>query len=394
LRICMLTTCYPLAQADITCSFVHRLAKALVKAGEQVMVLAPGAPNAKAQECMDGVEVHRFTYVWPRSWQQLAYRWGIPENLKSNKLLYCLIPPFFLFFALQAIRLCRSADIIHAHWLPAGLVALIVGKLLGKPSVVTVHGSDARLLPSFVSRYIVRGIGQVHVVSIEMQEIIHALGREGHLIPILVDEDTFNPEVDPTPAIKEFGLKGDVVTFVGRLNEFRNPLALVRAMPYVLERHPDVYFVIIGDGPLAHEITELAERLGVRDHLVMTGARNDVHRFLKASSAFLALSQVDNVWTCAIAEAMLVGVPCIMTAAGFTGRFFTHGQNCYIVPVDDDQALAEAILTLLGDRSLARRLVEGANRLLIEKGRRDALVIKDMLTLYQAAMPKSSDPKA
>lgn len=390
----MLTTCYPLAQGDITCGFVHRLAKALVKAGEEVAVLAPGAPNAKAHEHMDGVEVYRFSYVWPRSWQQLAYRWGIPENLRGNKLLVCLIPPFFLCFALHAIRLCRSADIIHGHWLPAGLLALMVGKLLGKPTVLTVHGSDARLLPSFLSRWIVQNVGQVHVVSVEMQEIVRSLGREGRLIPVLVDEDTFNPEVDPTPVVEEFGLEGNIVTFVGRLNDFRNPLAVVRAMPYVLERRADVRFVIIGDGPLFHETTRLAERLGVRDHLIMTGARSDVHRFLKASSVFLALSRVDNVWTCAIAEAMLVGVPCIMTDAGFTGSFFTHGQNCYLAPVDDDQALAEAILTVLEDRALARRLVEGASQFLTEKERRDALVVRNMLSLYQAAMSGSTGPGA
>lgn len=385
----MLTTCYPLAQSDITCSFVHRLARALVKAGEEVTVLAPGAPNGKAHEYMDGVEVYRFTYMWPRSWQQLAYRWGIPENIKSNGVLFCLIPPFMLSFFLHAVHLCRSADIIHAHWLPAGLVALVVGKLLGKPSVVTVHGSDARLLPSFLSRWIVRYVSQVHVVSVEMQEIVRSLRREGHLIPVLVDEEIFNPNADPTPVLEAFGLEGSIVTFVGRLNGFRNPLAVVRAMPYVLERRADVRFVIIGDGPLFHETVRLAERLGVRGHLVMTGPRNDVHRFLKASSVFLALSPVDNVWTCAIAEAMLVGVPCIMTDSGLTSEFFTHGQNCYIVPIDNDQALAEAILTLLEDRSLGQKLVEGANRLLVEKERRDALVIRNMTLLYQEAMAKT-----
>ncbi len=182
LRICMLTTCYPLAQSDITCSFVHRLARALVKAGEEVTALAPGAPNAKAHEHMDGVEVYRFTYMWPRSWQQLAYRWGIPENIRNNRMLLGLIPSFFVCFMFRAIHLCRSADIIHAHWLPAGLVALVVGKLLGKPSVVTVHGSDARLLPSFLSRWIVQHVSQVHVVSVEMQEIVRSLGarRSSH----------------------------------------------------------------------------------------------------------------------------------------------------------------------------------------------------------------------
>ena len=352
MKICMLTTCYPLEPHDVTCIFVHRLAKILVKEGEQVSLLAPGAPKAATHENLDGVDVHRFTYMWPRSWQKLAYRWGIPENLRSNKLLFLLIPPFFLCFILQTIRLCRSADIIHAHWLPAGLAAIVAGKLLGKPTVVTIHGSDARLLPTRLSRWILRHIDQVQVVSVEMEETVRKLGREGRLIPVLIDEEIFNPNADPAPVLQEFDLRSSpVVTFVARLNDFRNPLALVRAMPFVLEQRPDVRFLIIGDGPLSDETKCLADRLGVRDELIMPGVRNDVYRFLKASSVFVALSPVDNVWTCAIAEAMLVGVPCIMTAAGFTSSFFTHKQNCYLVTVDDDWALACAILTLLDDRS-------------------------------------------
>ena len=393
MNVCTLTTCYPLSDGDTTCVFVHRLSKALAKETARVSVVAPGAPSAVGHEIMDGVGVYRFTYMWPRRWQKLAYGWGIPENLRHNRLLFLVIPFFLLAFLFHALWRCRSADVIHAHWIPSGLVGLMVGKLLGKPVVVTVHGSDARQLPSVISRWVLRRASEVQVVSVEMQELVRSLGREGCLIPVLIDEEIFSPEVDPTPVLKEFDLSGPVVTFVGRLYDFRNPLALVRAMPFVLTKRPEARFLIIGDGPQAHEIELVARHLGVRERLIMTGTRDDVYRFLKASSIFVALSSIDNVWTCAIAEAMLVGVPCIMTDAGFTGSFFTHEKNCYLVPVDDDRALAGAILALLDDPALCEHLVVGANSLLVEKERRAALVLQNTLAIYHEMIEEIKDNK-
>jgi glycosyltransferase involved in cell wall biosynthesis len=385
----MLTSCYPLRREDVSCVFVHRLSKALVQEGVEVSVVAPGSPDAAGHELMDGVEIHRFTYLWPRRWQKLTYGWGIPENLRANRLLYLAIPFFLFFFLVEAIRRCRCADVIHAHWIPSGWIGLIAGRLFGRPVVLTIHGSDARLLPAAVSRWVLRNVAEVNVVSVEMQEIVRSLGRDGVLIPVLIDEELFNPEADPTPVLQAFDLDGPVVTFVARLNEFRNPLGLVRAMPFVLAESPETRFLIIGDGPQYGEVIHLAERLGVRERLTMTGAREDVYRFLGASSVFVALSPIDNVWTCAIAEAMLVGVPSILSDAGFTGSFFTHGQNCYLVPVDDDQALASAILTLLNDESLRERLIAGANDLLVEKGRRSATVLQSTMEVYRRVIEET-----
>ena len=383
----MLTTCYPLGAGDVSCIFVHHLSKALVKRGVAVTVVAPAAPQAAGAEAIDGAEVRRFPYMWPRRWQKLAYRWGIPENLRHNRWLLLQLPFFLLSFLLHALVHGRAADILHAHWIPAGFIGVLAGKVLRKPVVLTVHGSDARLLPRPFCRWVLRHVSEVQVVSVEMQEVVRSLGREGRLIPMSVDEDLFNPRVDAAPVVEEFGLgPGPVVTFVARLYEFRDPLAFVRAMPLIAARRPDVRFVIVGEGPLKPEVERLAQALGVRERLVLAGERNDVHLFLKASSAFLALSPVDNVWTCAIAEAMLVGVPCIMTDSGHTGGFFTHGQNCYLVPPHDDQALADAVLSVLSDRELATRLVEGANRLLVEKERRAETVLKRTLDLYEQAL--------
>jgi glycosyltransferase involved in cell wall biosynthesis len=385
----MLTTCYPLGSDDVSCTFLHHLGKALVQAGLQVSVVAPGAPNVPSHETRDGVAVSRFTYLWPRRWQGVAYRWGIPQNLRRNRWLALELQAFFLAFLFTALRACRSADVIHCHWIPTAWVGVIVGRLLRKPVVLTVMGSDAWLLPGAVARWVLPHVAEVHVISTELRETVRALGREGVLIPLVSDEDVFNPQADASPIRAEFGLGDDpAVCFVARLAAVKDPLTLVRAMPAVLARRPDVRFLLVGDGPLKAEVEALATALGCRDRLVVAGARADVYRFLKASFAFVALSPVENVWSCTIAEAMLVGVPCILTASGHTPRFFTDGGNCRIISVGDTAALAEAILDLLDEPDLARCLVAGASDLLLRERRRTAQVQADMIALYQRVLAR------
>jgi glycosyltransferase involved in cell wall biosynthesis len=387
----MLTTCYPLGRDDVSCTFVHHLSKALAQAGLQVSVVAPGAPNVPSRETWGGVAVSRFTYMWPRRWQGVAYRWGIPQNLRRNRWLALELPIFFLTFLFAAFRACRSADVIHCHWIPTAWVGVIVGWLLRKPVVLTVMGSDAWLLPGAVARWVSPHVSAVHVISTELRETVRALGHEGVLIPLPSDEDVFNPQADAAPIRAEFGLGDDpAVCFIARLAAVKDPLTFVRAMPAVLARRPDVRFLLVGDGPLKAEVEALAGSLGCRDHLVVAGARPDVYRFLKASFAFVALSPVENVWSCTIAEAMLVGVPCILTASGHTPRFFADGGNCRIIPVGDADALAEAILDLLADPDLARRLAAGADELLRRERRRTALVQADMMALYDRAIGRRS----
>ena len=75
MRICMVTTSFIRSQNDYYSRFVFEQAKSLLNRDgqEEVVVVAPHAPGLRSSEVIDGLQVFRFRYFWPPSWQVLAY---------------------------------------------------------------------------------------------------------------------------------------------------------------------------------------------------------------------------------------------------------------------------------------------------------------------------------
>ena len=168
----------------------------------------------------------------------------------------------------------------------------------------------------------------------EITGLLHSLGDfKVKEIPNVIDESLFNPDIPSSGIREELGIKTThVITFVARLNEFKDPLTLVKSIPFVVEQEPDVTFLIAGDGPLIEEVRSLVEALGIQKYVKVLGNRQDVNRILKISSVFVALSPYENIWSLVIIEAMKMGVPCIVTRAGTTEKYLRHNTDAILVP--------------------------------------------------------------
>ena len=81
-------------------------------------------------------------------------------------------------------------------------------------------------------------------------------------------------------------------------------------------------------------------------------------KFGECSIAFPPYNTFENAWSNSIAEAMFVGVPMILTDAGYTNEFFTDGLDCVLIPPNDPKALADAVVRLLNDKKLSKKIVE------------------------------------
>jgi glycosyltransferase involved in cell wall biosynthesis len=230
----------------------------------------------------------------------------------------------------------------------------------------------------------------------ETEVLLEQLGlTEYSSIPLPIDEEKFRPRVDCTSAAQELGLiaEEDVVLFVGRLNEFKDPLTLVQAAPYVLVERPTTRFVIVGDGPQAPALRVAIRDLGLQEVVHLMGARRDVERFLALSKVFVALSPIENAWSMTIAEAMRMRVPCIITRAGRTEEVFTHMKNAYLIEPDNEKAAAAAILDLLSDAQKRESLIDGACNLLKQHGKDSERISKRTLDLYQEVLEKELDQR-
>lgn len=160
-----------------------------------------------------------------------------------------------------------------------------------------------------------------------------------------------------------------IITTVGSLTERKGQHIVIQALPSVLERVPDVHYVLAGMPTKREKYVELSKALGVADHVHCLGRTpaEDIVRLLNASDLFIMTStrtasgDVEG-FGIAVVEAALCGVPAVVSRESGLIEAIEDGLTGVAVPEDDVDATARAITMLLTDASKRRRMGEAARR--------------------------------
>ncbi len=261
----------------------------------------------------------------------IAYGYGVLGNLRRRPWLVLLLPAMLLSFARAARRAAHGADLVHAHWLPAGAVAA----LTGRPFVVQLWGTDvglARRAP-WLARLILRRARLAICASEELALAARALGaRAVRVIPSGVDvpESVAVPDEPPH------------VLYAGRLSEEKGVLELVQAAT-------DLPLVVAGDGPLRDRVPGA---LGFVPH-------SELLRLYERAAIVACPSRREGFGVVCL-EAMAHGRPVVATPVGGLRDLVVDGVTGLLVPPGDVQALRSALERLLADADLRRRLGRAA----------------------------------
>lgn len=283
----------------------------------------------------------------------------------------------------RLIRLMRQGryTIVHTHSSKAGIVGRWAAKLAGVPIIVhTVHGwgHHERQHPLIRAYYILLEkltlpiTDKLIVVSPLNTEkgLADGIGRPEHYAVIRsgIELERFgHPQVDraTTRAAWNIPLDAPVVGTVTRLSAQKAPLDFVRAAAQVAAAVPNVYFLVVGDGPLRAEVEKVARDLGIRERLVLTGLRRDVPEQLAAMDIF-ALSSLWEGLPRVLPQAMASGLPVVATATDGSIEAVTDGENGFLVPPGQPAILAESLIRLLRDPALARQMGEAGRQRVAE----------------------------
>jgi glycosyltransferase involved in cell wall biosynthesis len=382
--------CIPNTNLDFRGNVVFELAKELSKLGHEVTLVVPHAKGLAEDEKIDGVKIKRFRYFWPSSFETLALGYGIPENLKADRLKYFLVPFFLAGFAAKVFWEARRSDIIHANWLPSSAVGLPAKYLFGKPLIVTIHGADVRGRNKRIRGFFLRRVDAVLTGHEELLAISNAVVPEK---TFLVRNALNFGELEKAPkkpqAKKILGLEGaKVVSFIGRMADMKQPLLFVKAASLVLKKRKDAKFVMLGDGPLKKPAEKLAEKLGIEKNVIFTGRVSNVGEYLAASDLFATVSHIENAFSVSLIEALLSGVPCIVTKAGTTEKFFSNKKNCFLVNKKNHEELANAILGLLKDKKRAELIGKNGKTLAKQLGFSKQRILDRTVSIYSALVEK------
>jgi len=277
---------------------------------------------------------------------------------------------------LRIARFLRQGqfDILHTHLTYANIIGVLAGRLAGLPVIGTLHSvsQEARHYHAGRQRLEAWGLrlGARRVIAVGHSVAQAHQPRLGNK-PI-----TVIPNAVPAPAAlsaaERLALRQSItgnaagnaerplMIAVGRLSIPKGYADLLDALAVVRSACPGVALVIAGDGPLRTDLQAQAEALGLGSSVILLGARTDVPALLAASDLFVSASHWEGL-PLALLEAMMAGLPCVVTSVGENPLVLSPGTGRLVPPHQPDQ-LAAAVIDLLHDPEQRARLGQAARQ--------------------------------
>jgi len=364
LRILTFTSLFPTSLDPTYGIFIYqRSANLARRPGNEVLVVSPvpwvprwlklrrwrAASELPSQEEIGGLTVHRPRYLL------------LPKiSMPFHALL------MFLGSIAEVRRLSRSAkiDCIDAHFVyPDGLAALLLGKVLGVPVIVSARGTDINLYPTFklirpMIRWTLSKADSVIAVSGALKESMVKLGVNPdkiRVIPNGVDAERFHL-MDRGEAKRKLNLPPEIplLVSVGALIRLKGHLTLIRAFARIALRHPDLKLYVLGEGPSRSELVSLVRELKLQDRVVLPGKRpnDELPQWFNAAEISLLTSSREG-WPNVVTESLACGTPVVATRVGGIPEIL-HSQELGIVVDQTVESVADGLeraLSIKWDRA-------------------------------------------
>lgn len=368
-------------------SFVKTEAMAYHSAGARVTVLTPHVPGLPLKENVKkDFEVVRFRYFFPARWQKVR----IPKlSLYTTKYLYFRIfqfPLFALFFFCAILRYIKKVDIIHTNWTPTAMLALPYKFLFHVPIVLTYRGSDLRMLPETVNRFIIRHVngamglgGGIHIAKYWRKAF-----PEQHLkLPLL----TKTPDESEFKLITRNKAEKAQILFMGRLvvkGVRKGADVIIPATNILKNRFSNFTVNILGDGPDRALLEKQYQSLGLEAFVQFHGYQKNAFPYILNSDAVIGGVGLNAVCQeCALCKALLI----LPDVPEVNGGIWRHKENAILYELHNPESMAEAMAYILEHPESRKEIaLNGYNTI-----RKYAINYKEGGKLYLRAFQKICD---
>lgn len=290
----------------------------------------------------------------------------------------------------------RRIDVLYMNNQPATqLWGTLAATLARTRLVVTAlhftardSGKNRRL-----NRFTARGVDLWITIShVQKRRLVE---REGvpsggavTVVPNGVDVERFARGATARAATRAaLGIPGDapVAGIVAGLRAEKNHSVFLKAARRVLDRRPDARFLVVGDGDRRQALEREAGDLGVDGATSFLGIRHDTPELIGACDVGV-LSSSFGVETSPVTllEFMSAGKPVVSTDVGAVREIVVEGVNGFVVPEDDDEALAAALLRVIEDEALAAKMGDAGRAHVTERFSLDRMVTRTEEELMRA----------
>jgi len=264
------------------------------------------------------------------------------------------------------------------------LVAFLASRKTRIPFVTTCHGFYKKHLLSAVMGWGKVVIAGSHIIGKRMRDDFGVPHNKIRLIHRGVNLDEFLFRKGPSDS------KTVIVGLIGRLTPIKGHPLFLKAMARVTRIFPNIKIQIIGDAHKAQykeELLTLVRRLGLDHSVEFLGTRYDIPALLSKMAVVVVPSIGEEAFGRVAIEAGACGIPVVATRIGGLVDIIEDEKDGLLVPPDDPRLLADAVIRLLKDKELGKRLAESL-REKVEKEFNLELMFRKTLDVYQEAITR------
>ena len=331
--------------------------------GSQIIVLAPQTVGWREFDAQQ---------LFP------IYRWSgfLGQAPVIKRFLQLTLP---LFHALSLYHRQGFDWIECGQALPVGLIALFFKKALGIPYLIWAYGNDILRPQRYpflkkLLRLVLRNADAIVTISENTKREIVRLGLAPEKVTVIhpsVDSQRFHPQIDSSAIVARHHLQEkNVVLTIARLVERKGIDVVIKAMPMVLEAIPNVVYLVIGLGPYKGKLERLARDLGLEGRVIFVGHVSDeeLPLYYCACDVFVLVSRTltdkgeMEGFGIVYLEAGACGKPVVAGRGGGVEEAVEDGVTGLLVDPLDVGEIAEAIVRILKDKELAKRLGENGRK--------------------------------
>ncbi|MEI6281039.1 MAG: glycosyltransferase [bacterium] len=334
-----------------------RFAKLLREKGHHVIFIGAKSKENKEHHHHDGVKTYRYRSIpVPKSggWN-LAFPTvrELKEVFKKEKIdiVHIILPMSGAIVAIRAARALGIKIVAHSHSQPENL-------FMDMPKIFQPTLYD------LWNKYLTWVYGKAESLiypSILAQSLLDKLGKKNQ--PSTVISNGIDLKEFQTKPIgdffERFNIPKDVIKllFVGRLYPEKSIDTLIKAIPYIINKHRDTHLLLVGTGHQRLKLEKLVEKLKINKYVTFLGLVSEedkIHAY-NASDIFIlpSLAELEGM---VVLEAMACGKPIIIADAKMSAsRFFVDG-NGFLFKTKDHKDLAHQALKLIVDADMRKKL--------------------------------------
>ncbi len=293
--------------------------------------------------------------------QMMTNMWAVVRYVRNNKI-----------------------NLIHAHLPWAGVLGRLVGRICGVPVIYTEHNMQERYHPitKFMNLTTMNMLTSVIAVSEDVANSIreHKRGLKINLQTILngVNTERFKRrKIDGTQIREKIGIPSDALV-VGTVAVFRTQKRLdiwMEQAAVILHQHPNVHFIIVGDGPLKEILSNKRIELELQGRLHMPGLEIEVRPFMSAFDIYM-MSSIFEGLPLALLEAMSMQCPVIATEAGGVKEVIRNEIDGLLCAVSEPEQLAVLASRLIQNSDLRLQYGRSARERVVTAFNMENMVIQ------------------